>query len=66
MQSFSFVLAFALIAAAAAYGHGGSSYVKRTDHHGHHSEVSHGHGGHGGKKYSKILKIFKNLKSVKI
>jgi Insect cuticle protein len=44
MNSYTIILGFALIAAAMAYG--GSSYVKRTDHHGHH-EVSHGHGGHG-------------------
>lgn len=46
MQTLTFILGFALIAAAAAHGHG-SSYVKRTDHHGHHTEISHGHG-HGG------------------
>lgn len=46
MNSLTIILGLALIASAAAYG--GSSYVKRTDHHGHHSEVSHGHGyGHG-------------------
>jgi hypothetical protein len=49
MNSFAMIFGLAFIAVVAA--HGGSSYVKRTDHHGHHTEVSHGHhggdGGHG-------------------
>ena len=54
MNSFTILLALAVIAAASAHGHG-SSYVKRTDHHGHHTEIKvaaahhgdgHGHGGH--------------------
>ncbi len=56
MNSFTLVLGLALIAAAAAHGHG-SSYVKRTDSHGHHTEISHGH--HGGKSlFEKGSKIF--------
>jgi hypothetical protein len=53
MNSFTLVLGFALIAAAAANGHGhASSYVSRSDSHGHHTEVTHGghsEGGHGEK-----------------
>lgn len=46
------ILGFALIAAAAAYGHG-SSYAKRSDSHGHHTEISVSghHGGHGGDEH---------------
>jgi hypothetical protein len=44
MNSYTLIFGLALVAIAAAHGHG-SSYVKRTDHHGHHEEVAHGHGG---------------------
>jgi hypothetical protein len=61
MNSFTMIFGLALIAVAAAHGHG-SSYVKRHDDHGHHSVVhhggeSHGHGGesqghgHGGESH---------------
>ena len=51
MNSLTIFLGLALIAVAAAHGHG-SSYVKRTDSHGHHSEISHGHDeGHGHEKH---------------
>ena len=58
MNSLTIFLGLALIAVAAAHGHG-TSYVKRTDSHGHHTEVTHGHGGgeekhdegHGHKKH---------------
>lgn len=72
MQSLTFILAFALIAAASAYshggdgGHGGSSYVSRHDNNGPSEVVSHGHGdehgkeegGHGGKLQVQELKFF--------
>jgi Insect cuticle protein len=51
MNKLTIFLGLALIALAAA--HGGSSWVKRSDHFGHHEVVHHGghggdHGGHGG------------------
>ncbi|KAG5673180.1 hypothetical protein PVAND_003247 [Polypedilum vanderplanki] len=51
MKTFALLLAFAAFSAVSANGHG-SSYVKRTDHHGHHTEISHGHG-HGGDSHGK-------------